>query len=102
MSRLHKAADVVAVLTKASPKWRKTIIKEAPKEVIDCLSECCHNVLKGNVPLTPRQKQQLSSKRQHIRALASKSVSVKKKKQLLGQQGGGILGPLLSVLKILT
>ena len=97
-SKLNKTANILSVLHKASPTWRKSLIKDAPKEVINCLSESCYNVLKGNVPLSQHQKHTLSSKRQHIRALASKSVALKKKKKILGQYGGGFLGPLLGAL----
>ena len=36
----------------------KNVVRKADKNFIDCisLSECCKNVLKGNVPLTQKQK----------------------------------------------
>ena len=95
---VKKHGRMLAALATAEPKWRNRIIKEAPTELIHCISECCQNVLKGNVTLTPGQKRQLSPKCTHLRALASKSVSVKKKKQILNQKGEALLGLLLKPL----
>ena len=50
------------------------MIQESPKEVIDCVGECCINRIKGNVRLTNAQKNQLRARKQHIRLLSSKQV----------------------------
>ena len=78
----------------------KTIIQQTPKDFVDCISECCLNLLKGVVPLTPHQKGVLKRKKQHLRDLANRQVSVTQKKKIL-QTGKGlpflpmILGPIL-------
>ena len=46
-------------LTHLSNKCRKKMIQESPKEVIDCVGECCINLIKGNVRLTNAQKNPL-------------------------------------------
>ena len=38
------------------------MIQESPKEVIDCVGECCINLIKGNVRLTNAQKNQLRAR----------------------------------------
>ena len=85
---IHKHGATVIALSQATPKFRKSMIKHAPPEVIHCVSECCHNVLKGNVPLTQPQKRQLHPNRQHLRLLADKRFPLYKKKQILNQKGG--------------
>lgn len=90
-------------LSKCSTPSQKKMLQVAPNEVIHCIAECCHNLLKGNVPLTPAHKKALYPKRKHLRTLASKSVSIKKKRELLNQKGGvlpllGLLGPALQLL----
>ena len=35
------------------------MIQDSPKEVIDCVGECCLNLINGNVSLTNTQKNQL-------------------------------------------
>ncbi|XP_053391379.1 uncharacterized protein F54H12.2-like [Mercenaria mercenaria] len=47
---------MVIALGRTTPKFRKKMIQHAPKEVINCVSECCYNVLKGNVSLSEAQK----------------------------------------------
>ena len=90
---IRKHGHMVMALMKSSPKLRKKLIKELSSPVIRCISECCHNVLKGIVHLTDGQKKKLYPNRQHLRNLASKSVSVTRKKRILNQKGGFL--PLL-------
>ena len=70
-------------LTHLSNKCRKKMIQESPKEVIDCVGECCTNLIKGNVRLTNAQKNQLRARKQHIRLLSSKQVPLDTKRKLL-------------------
>lgn len=82
-------------LLQAPPKMRRHMTQHAPKELIHCVSECCQNVLKGNVPLSPTQLRKLKPKRQVLRQLADKKVSVPKKKKIINQNGGFL--PLLAL-----
>ena len=92
---IKKHGALLMGLMQAQPQFRKKMIQQAPKELIHCISECCQNVLKGNVSLSNRQKQQLKSKRHHLRQLADRTVPVPKKKKILNQQGGFL--PLLAL-----
>jgi hypothetical protein len=97
---IRKHGKMVLALTEAAPQYRKKLIREAPKGLVDCISECCHNVLKGNVHLSEAQKRHLHSRRQQLRQLADKKVPVHKKKIILNQKGGFLplmfLAPLLA------
>ena len=97
---IKKHGSMVMAMMQATPQTRKKLVKDSPSEVIRCVSECCHNVLKGNVHLSSAQKKKLYPSRQHLRRLASKSISVKKKKQILNQKGGflSLLAPALLLL----
>ena len=75
---IKKHGSMVMAMMQATPQTRKKLVKDSPSEVIRCVSECCHNVLKGNVHLSSAQKK-LYPSRQHLRRLASKSISVKRK-----------------------
>ena len=90
---IKKHATMIAALAKAPPKLRSLLIREAPNEIIHCVAECCQNVLKGNVHLSPLQKSRLHSKRQQLRNIASKAVTLKEKRKILNQKGGFL--PLL-------
>ena len=94
---IKKHGSMAMDMMQATPQTRKKLDKDSPSEVIRCVSECCHNVLKSNVHLSSAQKKKLYPSRQHLRRLASKSISVKKKKQILNQKGGflSLLAPAL-------
>lgn len=97
--RLAKHGDVLSVLSKASPPMRKQMIQSASKEVIDTVCECCLNVLKGTIPLSPHQKKCLGKHRHLLRQMVQKKIPVRQKKKMLVQRGGFVLpmllGPLL-------
>ena len=90
------------VLVKSKPKLRKLLIEQGPPSLITSICECALNLLKGVIPLTPRQKRHLARHKTHLSGLANKKVSRKKKKKLLNQKGGNLikalLPPVLSVL----
>ena len=77
------------------PNVAKSLIKSAPKDLIDSLCECGFNILHGSVPLTPRQHRNLMKYKTPLRNLCDKSkgCSVKRRKTIL--QKGGFLGALL-------
>ena len=83
------------VLAKCKPKLRKLLIEHGPVSLVTSISECALNLLKGVIPLTPRQKRRLARYKAHLRGLANKKVSRKKKKQFLNQKGGNLLTALL-------
>ena len=90
------------VIVKSKPKLRKLLIDNVPANVITAICECSLNLLKGIVPVTPRQKRRLARYKVHLCDLASKKVSRKRKKLYLNQKGGNLLSallpPVLSVL----
>ena len=91
--KLEKTFQKVRLLSLATPKARQRFVCEGKREVVDCISECCANVLKGRVPLTPRQKSHLCKHRDALRLVANKKLGLKKKTEII--QKGGFLGSLL-------
>ena len=83
------------ILAKSKPKLRKILIDNVPESVITAIYECCLNTLKGVIPLTQRQKRRLAPYKTHLRALANRKVSRKRKKTYLTQGGGSLLTALL-------
>ncbi len=97
-SRVQRNAHVLSVLAKAKPAVCKAILKEANKDLVNCLCECAYNTLKGNVSLSKAQKAKLARHKRELRAVVTKSASHNKKKQLF-QKGGflpALLAPLLA------
>ena len=93
--RMKRSLPYLQILPEAKPKLRKLFIKNFPESVITAICECCLNMLKGVIPLTPHQKRRLAQHKTQLRALANKKVSRKKKKQYLNQKGGNLLVALI-------
>lgn len=92
--RLQKNARALHALGKASKSIQKSIITSAPKDFIDTICECAHNLLKGNVSMTQDQYKKLKHYRTQLRELNRKQTSLKRKRSLL--QKGGFLGSILA------
>ena len=65
------------------------------RSLIRCISECSLNLLKGNIPLTTKQKKILRKYKTIIINLINKKLSSKQKGKTLRTQKGGTLLPLL-------
>jgi hypothetical protein len=99
--KLRKTFEKVRILSLATPSVRKQLIQKGGREIVNCVSECCHNILKGNVPLNSKQKCRLSKHKGKLRELVKKKVGIRKKQKII-QSGGfplaAILAPVASVL----
>ena len=95
---MKKQAVCLQMLIKTkNAKLRKAILEHADAELIRALCECAHNILRGNVQMTPREKTRLRKYQTKLRLIARKNVSVKQKRRHL-QQTGGFLPALLAPL----
>lgn len=90
---LKRNADILSLLSKCKPAAQRAILQGSPAHLINCLCEICLNILRGNVPLTSKQKSKLATYKSSLRALAKKSTNPKKRRQVL--QKGGFLGALI-------
>ena len=98
--RVRKYLSVLKKIRKLGDRARREYIRKSDREFIDCVSECAKNVIKGNVPLTIRQKTNLRRKRNDLRSLSLKKTTLRKKRKIL-QKGGfltALLPPVLSIL----
>ena len=99
--RLRKFAPYLRALHKASSKQRRTLAKRnCSSEFVKCVSECCKNILIGNVALTPTHKRQLKRHKGLLRKLALKKTPIREKKKLVQRGGflGALLGPIVKIL----
>lgn len=98
---MKQHCEMLRFLGGANPTAVKAIMKTASPDLVRTLCECCHNVLKGNVPLTAAQKTRLRRHKNSLRAITQKKLSGKKRKEILQQGGfiGALLSPILSLLK---
>jgi len=99
--RVRKYLPVLKRIAKLGDKAKRDYVRKCDKEFLDCISECAKNVVKGNVPLTNRQKTRLRRSRNELRALSVKKTSLRKKRRIL-QKGGFLTALLPPVLGILS
>ena len=90
---IKRNLPLLKVLCGAKPALIKAVLKGTSPDLINTLSECSLNILKGHVCLTSAWKKQLCRYKQSLHALSKKGTSLKRRKQIL--QKGGYLGALL-------
>ena len=98
---LKKIFRTIKLLSAATPRARKQLIANGDSELINSVSECCANIVRGNVPLNDQRKAKFCKHKSNLRKLELKKVSLKKKKQIIQTGGftiGIILAPVASVL----
>ena len=62
---------------------RRDFVHKCDRGFFDCISECAKNVLKGNVPLTDRQKTKLRRSQNDLRELLIKKTALRNKRRIL-------------------
>ena len=99
--RLRKFASTLRKLNRLKPDQKKVWLrKHLDNELICCLCECAKNLLNGNVPITAAQRKKLVVRKESLRKLVRRKVSLRNKKRIL-QRGGflaALLAPIVSVL----
>ena len=95
---IKKYGHFLQGLTQIPGKYCQKMIQHCPKEVIDCVGECCLNIIKGNVKSSSAQKQRLRSRKNHLLLISSQKVPVAQKEKIINQKGGALLGLLLKSL----
>jgi len=87
---------VLKRLSKLGDKVKREYVRKRERQIIDCVSECAKNVMKGNVPLSDSHKSELRRKKKDLRALSLKKTSLRQKRRIL--QKGGFLTTLLPLI----
>lgn len=86
------------------PKLTQALLKIAPDEVVKTICNAAYNLTNGSVPLSKGRKAFFRKYKAPITYLIQPTKSVKQKKRLLVQRGGGFFVPLLlsTVLPLIT
>jgi hypothetical protein len=77
---------------------RKSLLKGASKDQIDCLSEATLNVVNRNVPIDTSSKHILCNHKSSLCKIVNKKLSIGHRKKILLQKGGAILPLILSTI----
>ena len=81
---------------------RQHLLKKIPARSVRAVCECSLNVLKGNIPLTGKQKKSLAKYKSTLRKIASKKGSLSTKKKTIVQNGGFLNILIPAALSVLT
>jgi len=82
-------------------KKRQHLLAAGGPALIHCLSECCHNVVAGNIHMPLEQRKSLKRHACHIRAIGDPTIGPRKKQEILNQHGGflpALLVPILTAI----
>ena len=100
---------LINILKKSKPEVRCRLINYLNPEGIRVLSEVVYNVLFNKLELSKSQKlrikKEYQKEKKNLKEISKRRSSVKKRRKLLSQHGGGlgtILGKRLHVLKPLS
>ena len=96
MSRLERNKKNLKRLANLPRKQRNKLLQKINKDCIDCLRDCCLNILEGRIPLKPKNKEQLRKYKTKIRAAANKKIGSSKVRRSF--QFGGFFQALIPVL----
>ena len=75
---------------------RQFLLDTASPEQVHAIVQAAHNVSRGYVPLSNRDKQILTPYKDSIKDLEDPSIPYKEKKQILVQEGGAFIPDLLT------
>lgn len=93
--RLNRNLQAIQTLSNSKRKQRDILLQHANRDLIDCVCDCAHNILKGNVPLKEAEFKYLNKYRCSLRKLSNKKLKSKERKDLIINQRGGFLPQLL-------
>ena len=97
---LKSNAEVLLHLKKCKPNIRNYIVKNADKELIECLSKITSSILQNHVKLNSKQKTQIKKYRPQVNQLLGGKKNLKNKKKALQTVGflSAIIGPIAAIL----
>lgn len=88
MTLTSKQLRDLDLIHKCPKPLRKQLYKKINARTIKAISECCLNLLAGNIDLTAYQKKELKKHKHTLRHIAKKRNSLFSKKKLIIQKGG--------------
>ena len=93
---MQKHLDFLYLLSKTYPIQQRALLETAEPDQVRAICQFIYNVIHGDIPIPQGIKGELIPKKQALPDLADTKVPYKRKKNLLLQSGGSILGALLS------
>ena len=90
ISKLGKTEkDILNLLASSKRDYKKILIENADKKLLEAICESADNLLVGNLPITDEIKAKLKKHRKSLVKLAD-NTTIEEKKKILNQKGGFI------------
>ncbi len=89
MKKLVKQKDILNLLASSKRDYKKILIENADKKLLEAICESADNLLVGNLPITDEIKAKLKKHRKSLVKLAD-NTTIEEKKKILNQKGGFI------------
>jgi len=87
MKRKGLNYHVLHILNSTKPKLRKAIISNCDNKLVNCISECVLNILKGNIALTVCDKRSLRKHKVALRKIVANHVDLRGNEWLIVKRG---------------
>lgn len=101
METVEKNLENLKKLSCCKKKSRDKLIKYCKKDLILAINECIFNTLNGNIHLDLRSKEKLRRHKYRLRKILN-NKKIKKKKDLIIQNGGFLQSLLPSAIFLIT
>ena len=75
---------------------KEELLKDLKPDAIKAIRECVINIINKNDKVSDQEKRKINRNRDKIRELVNLRTSRKKRKEILVQEGGAFLAPLLA------
>jgi hypothetical protein len=89
MKKLVKQKNILNLLASSKRDYKKILIENADKKLLEAICESADNLLVGNLPITDEIKAKLKKHRKSLVKLAD-NTTIEEKKKILKQKGGFI------------
>lgn len=102
-SKSNKYRDYLNLLAKSKTKKRRNLLVDfADKNELTAVKEIVTNLLRGNIPLNPKQVKTLRRYKKHLRDFNAPKISRNKQKNILKQHGGFLSAVLPAAIGLVT
>ena len=96
LRRICRIWKTLIALPSSSKAKKKELLKHLKPDTIKVICECTINIINRNIKVSNWEKRKINRNRDKIRKLVNPRTSKKKKKEILVQEGGAFLAPLLA------
>ena len=87
---------MLTALNCSSKSQKKELLQHLKPDTVKAICECVINIINKNINVKDQEKRKINRNRDKIRELMNLRTSQKKWREILVQEGGAFLAPLLA------